>query len=495
MQSRKERVMSGEAWCTADVAAQQRALVDEQIASQTWPQAFGAFMKAIESTNCPGSILEYGCASGYGREVLDRGGIPYRSYTGIDISEPALAIARERYPESRWLPELGTQVVPRSFDITIDGCSLIHRTDGDEWKEHVANMCAASRRWVILHRIPLAEQTERFETKGYGQSFPALRLGVAELEAEMQRHGFTRGLVFEADAGTMAIVFSRPRVFATYFDAQYWTRARTMWATLQKHMPHVELHALCWDSEAYDKANAAGMRATPVDAFLAEWPALAIDALPGPRRTRTEHMWSVGPQWVEHVMRQTGEPVTYVDADVAFFSSPEPVFAEIGGARAGVIPHGFAPRSAGLPGPTVESHGVFGTFNVGIVHFGDKAVAEDWASECRDWCFDRIEQAPVQDRRMRYGDQAYLDAWPERFGAHVVTHPGAMAAPWNIHARALDVRGGVPHRGGRPVVSYHYSALQLLPHGADVLTRPEYFLNDRQAEILYRPYLKQLMEA
>jgi hypothetical protein len=206
-------------------------------------------------------------------------------------------------------------------------------------------------------------------------------------------------------------------------------------------------------------------------------------------------MWSVGPQWVEHVMRQTGEPVTYVDADVAFFSSPEPVFAEIGGARAGVIPHGFAPRSAGLPGPTVESHGVFGTFNVGIVHFGDKAVAEDWASECRDWCFDRIEQAPVQDRRMRYGDQAYLDAWPERFGAHVVTHPGAMAAPWNIHARALDVRGGVPHRGGRPVVSYHYSALQLLPHGADVLTRPEYFLNDRQAEILYRPYLKQLMEA
>ncbi len=484
--------MSGEAWCSAEVAAAQRMLVDQDFAGPDWPKPFGAFMKAIDSTQCPGSILEYGCASGYGREVLDRGGVPYRSYTGLDISEPALAIARERYPESRWLPELTTEVKPRSFDVVIDGCSLIHRTDEGEWQDHIARLCAASRRWVILHRIPIADRTEAYETQGYGQTFKALRFGGAEVEAEMARHGFMAQGAYEADGGTVTLVYARRRIFATYFDVVYLSRARAMWRSLQRHCPAVELHALCWDDVAYDGASALGMKAARAADFLAEWSSLAVDVLPGPRRSKVEHYWTVGPRWVETVMRRTGEAVTYVDADLMFHSSPEPLFAEIGGARAGVVPHGFAPASAGLPGPTIETHGIFGAYNVGLVHFGDRAVADDWASCTRDWCYDRVDEVPITNRRLRYGDQAYLDDWPHRLGAHVVTHPGAMGAPWNVHVRALDVRNGVIHRGGAPLIAWHYSALKILPHGADVLTRPEYGLTDRQAEILYQPYLAAL---
>jgi len=194
-----------------------------------------------------------------------------------------------------------------------------------------------------------------------------------------------------------------------------------------------------------------------------------------------------------------------------FHSSPEPVFAEIGCAPAAVFPHNFARASQGLPGPTVESHEVFGKYNVGLVYIADRAIAEEWATQCREWCYDRVEggpriergsiwspgladvvQVPIPDRLLRYGDQKYLDDWPGKHGAHVVQHPGAELGPWAIHTRALDVRGGVAHFGNMPLVAFHYSSYRELPEGHSVLTRPEYQVAERQARIIYSPYIQEL---
>lgn len=505
--------MSENPWTRPEVAEQQRALVDEQLKrwnrwiyeqSVTCPYPhFDALIDAVRSTQCPGEILEVGCGSGYGREILDRAGVSYRQYAGIDINDRALEIARERYPESEWFhPE--KLALAQIADIVIDGSCVLHV---DDWRSHLRDLCEASRRWVILHRLPISgvnggsEETYRTATHAYGQTFPAWSFGASDIVDEMERHGFVPVSNRNADGGSMTWTFARPRHYATYADRNYLPRLKALHASMVKHCGPFVLHVLAWDDDVWNWADrAAEFRETVhVEEFLKSHSDLALDKLPGPPRTRVEHMWTVGPQFIADVMKETGEPVTYVDADVMFFSSPEPVFAEVGAARVGIVPHGFADERDGLPGPTNESHLFFGAFNCGIMPVRDARVVEWWAENCRRWCYDHnlhkgvdvYGHMPREDWPRLYGDQKYIEEMPGRFGAHVIQHPGAAPGPWCIHTRALDVRDGVIHFGGRPLVAYHYSSYK----PGEQLTRPEYQLTERQAEIVYAPYLKALEEA
>lgn len=397
-------------WLLPEVAHAQRALVDEQLQQLPMPPHFQAFVDAVKATNCPGQIVEVGAASGYGREILDRAGVPYRDYAGIDISPEAIRIARERYPESNWVCDAFGDGSLYEADVVVDAACLMHI---DSWREHLAALCRASRRWVVLHRVPFGDRTAATTFSGYGQDFPAWRFAPAELTAAMTALGFVPQASYEVgDPGARTLTFAKKRHFVSYCDSAYLPRLKALHASMVRHCGSFELHVLAFD-EARDRMGdverwcreQASVSCMVAPLFLASHPELELDKLPGSPRTRVEHFWTCGPRWIADVMERTGEPATYVDADVLFFSSPEPVFAEIGGAPAAVVPHGFARASQGLPGPTVETHEVFGRFNVGIVHVADRRIAEDWAERCRAWCYDRLENV---GGRVLYGDQVHL---------------------------------------------------------------------------------------
>lgn len=475
-------------WTLLAVAQAQRALADQQLQQDSLPIQFRALADAVRFTHCPGDVWEVGCASGYNREALDRQGVAYRDYGGSDISPAAIEIANERYPEGVWV---AASVPSAHADVVIDGCALMH---ADDWKAHLAGLCARSRRWVILHRVPLAYDTKRTATNGYGQTFDAWQFSVRDLNPEMFSYGFDCGgqRMFDADSDSWTIVYAKAREYASYCDRVYLSRMKALIASMQRHCRPFVLHVLAFDEEtAQALKDVHGVRVTVTQDFLALHPDMAIDKLPGPPRTKVEHMWTVGPAYLAWLVRELKTPITYVDADIMFHSSPEPVFAEIGGAPAAVFPHNFASASQGLPGPTVESHEVFGKYNVGLVYIADRAIAEEWAAQCREWCYDRVEQVPIPERRLRYGDQKYLDDWPSK-GAHVVAHPGANLGPWAIHTRSLYVRDGHACFGGRRLVAFHYSGYRELPEGHTVMTRPEYQLTERQAQIIYVPYIQEL---
>jgi len=479
--------VSANPWDDAEVARQQRALVDQQLERQPWPRHFSALADAVRATNCPGVVLEVGCASGYGKEILDRSGVPYARFVGLDVSTPALAIARDRWPDATWV-HVDTMAGHRA-DIVIDGCALMHV---DDWRRHLAGLCEASRRWVILHRVPIRDGTRRTTTSGYGKTFPAWEFGAADICNAMERLGFQACGSTPADGDSVTFTFAKPRQYATYADRAYLPKLRALYRSMERHCGPFELNVLAWDGGTHDAVDEwPNAYVDHADDFLRCSPRLALDQLPGPPRSRIEHYWTCGPQFIADVMEGTRQPVTYVDADVMFHSDSEPVFAEIGGAPAAVFPHNFA-EAAPWPIPTRATHEQFGLYNVGLVHVADRAVAEHWAAQVRDWCYDRVEPVPIPDRRLRYGDQKYLDEWPARFGAHVVQHPGANLGPWAVHTQPLETRDGVPYFGGRPIVAYHYSGFRELPEGHTVLTRPEYCVTDEQARIIYDPYLEAL---
>jgi hypothetical protein len=489
-------VVNTNEWADPSIARAQRELVDQQIdrAPQEWPPHFRAIADAIRETQCPGDLLEIGSGVGHGREILDRAGIAYRRYEGVDLSPEAVALAKQRYPESEWVVgNVGPdRLKPMGWDTVIDGSAVLHV---EEWQIHLARLCEASRRWVILHRIPAAKSnpsTSLSSTKGYGHTFDAWVFKRSDVVEEMQRRGFEFVSEHPADGDSVTMTFARPRIWVTYADGRYLQRLKALYASMKRHCGPFRLHVLAWDDEAFLWANDSvdGVASClHSDHFLADYPEMNRSALPGKPRSRAEHMWTVGPAWVAHVMRETGQPVMYIDADCFLHSSPEPVFAEIGSAPAAVFPHNFARYAQRLPGPTVESHHIFGAFNVGLVFVADRRFAEDWAEMCRQWCYDYVQEiAPPPDRKFRYGDQKYLEVLAEKYGAHVVQHPGGCAGPWGIHTRALDVRDGVIHFGGRPLVAYHYSQFQLVEGGGMVASRPEYLVSLRQEAILYAPY-------
>lgn len=280
------------------------------------------------------------------------------------------------------------------------------------------------------------------------------------------------------------------RHYLTTAHAALLPQLRALFRSMQRHCRPFTLHLMSegrdvWDW-ALDQPNEIAL--TAVEGFLARRPELERERMDGPLRTPREA--AITRRWVlaSEILWRGGPPLTVIDTDMLFFSSPEPVFAEIAHARMAVLPHGFAPAALGRPGATMESHRRYGLYNAGWTYFAHYDPAANFAQLCREGpiSFDR-EHA---DGTTRWGEQGSLEVVAEKHGAHVIQHPAVAPGPWSIHAHDLEVRDNVVFFGGRPLVSYHYHSRR-----ADQLANPEYAVSPRQAQILYAPYNRALAES
>lgn len=280
------------------------------------------------------------------------------------------------------------------------------------------------------------------------------------------------------------------RHYVTTAHAPLLPGLRVLHASLRRHCAPFVLHVLAEGRAVFDWClGQSDVTVTLVDALLWSHPNLAADRLPGRRRRGSELAWTWRWRHAVDVMRIRG-PVTGLDVDQCFFSSPEPVFEEIGSACMAVSPHGFAPAAAGLPGVTLETHARYGAFNAGFSHWAEPAPLHEMAELCR--------KGPVSEDRVfpdgttRWGEQGALWYVAGTHGARVIESP-VNIGPWNIHTQPLEPRsraGDAPLFGGRPIVSYHFQSLR-----AGQLADAPYEISARQVGILYAPYLAALAAA
>ena len=147
------------------------------------------------------------------------------------------------------------------------------------------------------------------------------------------------------------------------------------------------------------------------------------------------------------------DEITYLDADLMFFSDPEPFFEELGDDSVLITPHRFSPELA--------HHAINGIYNVQFLTFRrDERGLEAlnwWHDRCIEWCYHRFEDGKL-------GDQKYLDDWPERFeGVHVLAAQGRRARALEHHpvrSCARTARGSTSTRNR--LIFFHYHRVRML---------------------------------
>jgi hypothetical protein len=254
------------------------------------------------------------------------------------------------------------------------------------------------------------------------------------------------------------------RAYCTLFDANYLARGLALYESLRRHEPEATLWVFCMDEPTkavLDRLELPKLRAISLSELEEHDPALR-----GVKEDRTllEYCWTATPSVLLYCLdREPGlDLITYLDADVFFFSSAQPLFDEFGDDAVMIVPHRYAPETAHLE----ETSGVY---NVELVSFRRDADGLEalrwWHDRCIEWCYYRVEDGKL-------GDQKYLDDWPERFRrVHVLEHVGGGLAPWNVTRFALKKPDGRVLVDTVPLVFFHFHSLRLYRDARRLLVR------------------------
>jgi hypothetical protein len=255
---------------------------------------------------------------------------------------------------------------------------------------------------------------------------------------------------------------------------------------MRRYCQPFHLAVLAWDWEPKPEADVSVMTRA---AFYRAHP--EYENIPGPPRLTINLIDTARWRVMADLLDADLGPVTYIDGDQWFFSSPEPLFEEIGGARLAVSPHRIPPRAMGLPGVVLETHRKYALFNSGFSYVADVAIAEEMARSVYRWSYSgTIEHPPGV---YYFGDQGWLEQVAVREGAHVIQHPGVNVAPWNANRHRIYVKGGSLYVGDDwPLVTYHFSGLRFEGGKVTHLVHPEYCVPQAYLDLVYKPYVWQL---
>lgn len=259
--------------------------------------------------------------------------------------------------------------------------------------------------------------------------------------------------------------------FVTLFNSLFLPQGLALHMSMERHVREYVLWILCVDDETYDvlgRYDLPNVKRLKLNDL--ETPEL-LDVKLG--RTIGEYCWTLTPFAPRFVFEAgpTVERVTYIDADLWFRRNPKPIFDEFeaSGKHVLITDHAYAPE--------YDQSATSGQFCVQFMIFtrdGGETVRKWWEERCIEWCFARFEDG-------KFGDQKYLDDWPERFSdvVHVLRDKELAVAPWNASR--------FPYGSA---VFYHFHDLRLISN--DRVEIGNYFLPNALRANVYKPYFADL---
>ena len=283
-------------------------------------------------------------------------------------------------------------------------------------------------------------------------------------------------------------------VFCTLFDSNYLDKGITLYHSMVRNMPNFRLYVFAFDDKCYEilkKENLPNLIPISLQEFETE------DLLKVKQeRTSAEYCWTCSPWVIKYVLDNYDERIcTYIDADMKFFSSPQVVFDEMKERNASIIivPHRFKSDEEER-----EAHNKVGSycveFNTFVKDNNGLIALNWWAERCLEWCY-----YAVPGTTEWYGDQKYLNVFPERFkGVMVCNHYGVGLAPWNINLVDYDnenndiINVKVKKTGEVfPIVLFHFENVSFVTK--HILNASSRTSSKKLYKAIYESYIKDLM--
>ena len=263
--------------------------------------------------------------------------------------------------------------------------------------------------------------------------------------------------------------------FVTLFDLLFLPQGLALHRSMERHTGMYTLWILCIDDAVHDVLTKLKLP----NVQLLKLSLLETKELKQikPGRTSGEYCWTTTPFALKFVF--DSEPsvgrVTYLDADLWFRKSPVPIFKEFekSGKNVLITDHAYSPEY-----DLSEKSGQYCVQFTTFTREGGETVRKWWEERCIEWCFDRYENG-------KFGDQKYLDDWPERFPeqVHVLSNQGWTLAPWNANR--------FPYNNG---IFWHFHGLRLTEKHSKPMVQltTEYSIPSITKKQIYEPYLDDL---
>ncbi len=276
--------------------------------------------------------------------------------------------------------------------------------------------------------------------------------------------------------------------FCTYFDKNYLPHVLSLYESLLKNVSKFTMYCFCMDDESYQfmqSKNAHSIIAVSFQQLEDHFPELLIAKS---NRSRVEYYFTCTSAiccFVFDCYPDT-DLITYLDADLYFFSSPEPIYQELRDGSIGIIEHAFSFFG--------KVYLKYGRFNVGWVSFRNdisgRKCLDDWRKNCLNWCYDRLENG-------KFADQKYLDHWPVNYaGVHIIKNPGANIGPWNVGRVVLKIDQPTKQVmvNGQNLIFYHFASLKQIDTNSYVTNVSKFLvtMSGVLRDYIYTPYLKSI---
>ena len=273
--------------------------------------------------------------------------------------------------------------------------------------------------------------------------------------------------------------------YVTFFNYKYLIRGLLLYESLNKNVDNFRLYVIAFDQYTYNYLmNKKFKKITPI-----KFKDFEDKELLSVKKTRssTEYFWTCSGSSILYLFKKKKiKDCTYLDADTFFFDYPAKIIKSINKESCIITKHNYSKE--------YNQSNTNGIFCVQFMYFKNNAIAKKiltrWRNQCLEWCYNRVEDG-------KFGDQKYLDEWPDIYKKHVLIceEKGAGLAPWNIQDYELFRKNkkfyakNIISKKKFDIYFYHFHELKILNSNLSYIGN--YKIPKIAYDLIYSPYIKR----
>ncbi len=259
--------------------------------------------------------------------------------------------------------------------------------------------------------------------------------------------------------------------FCTIITADYFPKAATLYKSIKRFNPGMQLQVLIADDKDVSPAVSSEPGINIIAAqHLRDFHLVKSLYEKYAHRNIDYFRWSMKPVFMLYLLEHGFEKVLYIDCDMFFFSDYQFLFLMLNDADILLTPNWTHSD------PNKDEHSFIelftsGLFSAGFIGANKQASAamQWWADACH-FKMGFLRELGIRD------DQKYLDIFPVKFEkTHIIRHRGCNIGSWNFNeSERVLVNGTVLINGQDPVVFIHFDEMlvQEIMRGHDKLLYP-----------------------